>query len=407
MRIAIIGAGVAGLTAAWLLSRRHEVTIFEKNGYAGGHTNTVVIERGPDAGTPVDTGFIVLNDRNYPTFSRLLEQLKVDVRTSDMSFGYHDRPSGLAYSTHDVNRLFAQRQNLLDPRFLRLVADLLRFNATGPAATSGLKGETLGQYLDRGGYSRFFRQHYLLAIGAAVWSTPSHRMLDFPAAALLRFFQNHGMLSLTDRPVWQTVVGGSQTYVRRMLESLPAVQTKRPVKQLRRTDEGVEVDGQAYDQAVVACHADEALALLSDPSEAESRLLGAWTYQTNQTVLHTDLSLMPLLRRAWASWNYSRQREGEEVFVSYHMNRLQGLCTHRQYLVTLNRPDPYPEGSIIAEFRYSHPTYTNASLATQVHLGTLNGVRHTHFCGSYFGYGFHEDAVRSAVNVAERLGCPL
>lgn len=217
MRIAVVGAGVAGLISAWLLSRRHQVTVYEKNHYAGGHTNTVVIPDGPDAGTPVDTGFIVLNDRNYPTFTRLLQQLNVAVRTSDMSFGYHDRSSGICYSTHDANRLFSQRKNLADPRFWRLVVDLLRFNQT---SLKKLKDETLGEFLDRGHYSQFFRCHYLTAIGAAVWSTPSAQMLEFPAATLLRFFHNHGMLSLTDRPVWQTVVGGSQTYVRELLKRL-------------------------------------------------------------------------------------------------------------------------------------------------------------------------------------------
>ncbi len=398
MRIAVVGAGVAGLTAAWLLRRQHDVTVFERNDSVGGHTNTVVIPAGPDAGTPVDTGFIVLNDRNYPTFTRVLQQLGVPVRTADMSFGYHDRASGLCYSGHDANRLFAQRKNLANPRFLRLVADLLRFNLNAPARPN----ETLRAFLDRGGYSQYFRHHYVTAIGAAVWSTPSRQMLEFPAATLLEFFRNHGMRSLTDRPVWQTIPGGSQTYVRAM--SVP-VQTGRSPRV--RRGEGPSVDGEPYDAVVIATHADQALRLLDDPSPEERKLLGPWTYHRNHTVLHTDLSLMPPERRAWASWNFTRQHPDEPAFLTYHMNRLQGLCTYRQYLVTLNRPDPYPDGSVIASFDYEHPAYTVASVATQSELPSLNGRQGTWFCGSYFGYGFHEDAVKSAVHVAEQLGCPL
>ncbi len=400
LRIAVVGAGVAGLTAAWLLQRRHQVWVFEQNQYVGGHTNTVVLPAGPDAGTPVDTGFIVLNDRNYPTFTKLLEQLDVPVRTADMSFGYYDRVSGLCYSGHDANRLFAQRKNLLDPRFLRLVADLLRFNLDRPARPQ----ETLQSYLDRGHYSQFFRHHYLTAIGAAVWSTPSRQMLDFPAANLLAFFKNHGMRSLTDRPVWQTIPGGSQTYVRKMLARLNV--TTGVQARVTRLADSVEVQGERFDAVVLAGHADQSLRALNDPSPEERRLLGSWSYHRNHTVLHTDLSLMPPVRRAWASWNFTRQHPDEPAFLSYHMNRLQGLCTHRQYLVTLNRPEPYPEGSVVAEFHYEHPAYTTASVATQPLLKSLNRDR-TYFCGSYFGYGFHEDAVKSAVAVAESLGCPL
>lgn len=400
LRLAVVGAGVAGLTAAWLLQRRHQVTVLEQNDDAGGHTNTVSIPDGPDAGTPVDTGFIVLNDRNYPTFTRLLQQLGVAVRTADMSFGYHDRPSGLCYSTHDANRLFAQRRNLLDPRFLRLVADLLRFNRGGDPGPE----VTLREYCRRKSYSRFFQRHYLTAIGASVWSTPAEQMLDFPARSLRAFFRNHGMLSLTDRPVWQTIPGGSQTYVRRMRME---VRTQTRVAAISRHPDQVLVDGQPFDGVILACHADQALRLLQDPSPDERRLLSPWTYHRNRTVLHTDLSLMPPERRAWASWNFTRQRPEEPVFISYHMNRLQGLCTHHQYLVTLNRPDPYPEGSVVAAFDYEHPAYTRDSVATQAELPGLNGRNRTWFCGSYFGYGFHEDAVKSAVDLATSLGCPL
>ena len=418
MRVAVIGGGVAGIVAAHILQRRHEVTLFEQNDYLGGHTRTIVLTEGPDAGTAVDTGFIVLNDHTYPTFHRFLAQLEVPVRFADMSFGFHSEPDNLQYAGTSLNGLFAQRSNLLRPAFWRMLWDIRGFcqNARRDLREGRLAGETLGEYVRRGGYSRAFLDHYLLPMGGAIWSASSGKMLEFPAAALIRFFENHGLLSLKDRPRWQTVVNGSHTYVRKFLEGFRGtVHLACPVLGIRREADGVQVrlrDGsvQHFDKAVVAAHADQALRMLEDPSPEEQRLLGVWSYSVNHTVLHTDPRVMPSNRRAWASWNYTRERPGGSetpVSVTYHMNRLQGLTTRRDYFVTLNRHQAIAENLILQEMEYTHPQFTAASMATQAELPSLNGPRNTYFCGSYFGFGFHEDAVKSGVAVARAFGLEL
>lgn len=415
LSVAIIGGGVAGIVSAWLLQRRHQVTLFERNDYVGGHTNTVTIPEGPDAGTPVDTGFIVLNDRTYPLLHRFLAGLDVPVRDADMSFGFACELTGLQYAGTTLNGLFAQRLNLVSPRMHRMIADIVRFNrrARSDLESGSVADLTLAEYLGRIGLGDAFRDYYLLPMGAAIWSTSAHRMLEFPAESFLRFFLNHGLLSLTDRPQWQTVVGGSQSYVRAFLKSFRGqVRTGTRLHGVRREDDGAIVmheDGgsERFDRVVIATHADEALALLRDPSDEERRLLGAWEYARNPTVLHTDVSFLPANRRAWASWNYRREAQaGSHVplSVTYHMNRLQGLRTARQYCVTLNSQRAFAEGSVIASFPYKHPQYTFRSLATQAELPRLNGQRSTYFAGSYFGYGFHEDAVRSGAEVGRLFG---
>lgn len=417
-RVAVIGGGVAGIVAAHILQRRHEVTLFEQNDYLGGHTRTIVLTEGPDAGTAVDTGFIVLNDHTYPTFHRFLAQLEVPVRFADMSFGFHSEPDNLQYAGTSLNGLFAQRSNLLRPAFWRMLWDIRGFcqNARRDLREGRLAGETLGEYVRRGGYSRAFLDHYLLPMGGAIWSASSGKMLEFPAPALIRFFENHGLLSLKDRPRWQTVVNGSHTYVRKFLEGFRGtVHLACPVLGIRREADGVQVrlrDGsvQHFDKAVVAAHADQALRMLEDPSPEEQRLLGVWSYSVNHTVLHTDPRVMPSNRRAWASWNYTRERPGGSetpVSVTYHMNRLQGLTTRRDYFVTLNRHQAIAEHHILKEMEYTHPQFTAASMATQAELPSLNGPRNTYFCGSYFGFGFHEDAVKSGVAVARAFGLEL
>lgn len=415
LSVAVIGGGVSGIVSAWLLQRRHRVTLFERNDYVGGHTNTVTIPDGPDAGTPVDTGFIVLNDRTYPLLHRFLASLEVPVRDADMSFGFACELTGLQYAGTTLNGLFAQRLNIVSPRMHGMIADVVRFNRRARVdLESGIVVDlTLAEYLARLQVGDAFRDYYLLPMGAAIWSTNAHRMLEFPAESFLRFFLNHGLLTLTDRPQWQTVVGGSQSYVRAFLKAFQGeVRTGTRLHAVRREESGVTLlhdDGRSerFDRVVIATHADEALALLADPSDDERRLLGAWEYARNPTVLHTDNSFLPSNRRAWASWNYRREAQAGShipLSVTYHMNRLQGLSTARQYCVTLNSQREFAEGSVIASFPYKHPQYTFRSLATQAELPRLNGRRNTFFAGSYFGYGFHEDAVRSGNEVGRLFG---
>ncbi len=429
LNIAVVGAGAAGITAAYILSRKHKVTLFDSNTYVGGHTNTIVIPHGPDSGTPVDTGFIVFNDRTYPLLNELFRQLNVPIRKSDMSFSYFDEKTGFQYSSNVPDGLLAQRSNLFRPKFWKFLGDILKFNERSVRdLRSGMLGRvTMGEYLKAGGYSDLFVQSYILAMGAAIWSTPRGKMLEFPAETFVRFFENHGLLTLKDRPQWYTVTGGSHSYVKAFLKQFHGgVHTHSPVQSIRREPDGVHVHlanhgKYHFDKVVIAAHADEALKMLDDPSKDEKRLLGVWQYSQNDTVLHTDVSVMPPNARAWASWNYVEEKEkgvrplleqkGSDPFfpvsVSYDMNRLQGLKTHDRYFVTLNRLTSIPEDKIICKILYTHPTYTFESLASQKELPSLNGVRNTYFCGSYFGYGFHEDAVRSSVNVAKMFGMEL
>jgi predicted NAD/FAD-binding protein len=415
-RIAVVGGGVAGLGAAWLLARRHRVTLFERNAYIGGHTNTATVDDGGQA-LPVDTGFIVYNEPNYPNLTALFRELDVTTRPSEMSFGVSVGDGALEYAGSNLDTLFAQRRNLASPAFLRMLADILRFNRTCKRrlAEDSFGTQTLGEFFDELRLGQAFRHHYLLPMAAAIWSCPVAQMQAFPAASLARFYENHGLLNLTERPQWRTVVGGSEQYVKRMLGSFPGqVHADSPVRTVRRHDDGVELsltDGsrQQFDEVVLACHADQALALLADASPTERTLLGAFSYQANRALLHSDTQLMPHRRAVWSSWNYLAQSSGprladSRVSVTYWMNRLQGLQASRDYLVSLNplrEPDP---ALVHAEFEYEHPVFDSAALAAQQQLGQLQGRRHTWLCGSYFGYGFHEDALRSGVAVAVALG---
>jgi len=418
LKIAVVGAGVAGITAAHVLQRRHQVTLFDRNSWIGGHTHTIAIPEGPDQGTPVDTGFIVLNDRTYPNFRRLLAQLGVSTRPAEMSFSYHDDQSGFHYAGNNLNGLFAQRRNIVSLRFWRLLRNTARFSreALRHLERNDIPAVTLGEYLRSGGFSEELISWYVIPMAAAIWSTAPGEITAFPAASFLRFFGNHGLLSLTDRPQWMTVCGGSHSYVKAFLAGFTGkVLPDTFVASVSRTNEGVRVrtaDGeeQAFDRVVIAAHADEALSLLSDADDLERRLLGAWRYQQNRTVLHTDTSFLPPSRRAWASWNYLRERGGEAdrpVSLTYSMNILQGLGTQRHYCVTLNQRQQIPAERIVADLLYTHPTYTFDSMATQRDLPSLNGRRNTFFCGGYFGWGFHEDAVTSGVKVARAFGLEL
>jgi predicted NAD/FAD-binding protein len=414
MRIAVVGAGIAGLGAAWLLKGRHEVTIFERNGRLGGHSNTIEVESG-GATLGVDTGFVVYNERNYPHLTRLFRHLGVETQPTDMSFAASVDDGRVEYAGSDLNTLFAQRGNLVSPAYWGMLRDVLRFNrdARRSLRTGDADGLSLGAYLARGGYGTRLADHYLLPMAAAIWSCPTRTMRDFPAVSFLHFFRNHGLLDLVDRPQWRTVVGGSRRYVERLYADLPcSAHAGTPVVRVQRASSGVRVltaDGaeHLFDAAVLACHADEALRLIDSPRPAETAVLSKFGYQENRTILHSDAALMPRQRRVWSSWNYLAATGAsgtERVSVSYWMNRLQGLPGSRQFFVSLNPlREPRPE-SVVAELSYHHPVFDAEAMRAQGLLGQLQGRDRLWFCGSYAGYGFHEDALASAVGVARLLG---
>lgn len=413
-RICVVGSGIAGLAAAWLLSNRHQVTLVEKNDYFGGHTNTIMVDE-DDERVPVDTGFIVYNTRNYPMLIRLLERLGVPTRESDMSFAASIGAGRVEYAGDNLNTIFAQRRNALSPRFLRMLVDIFRFGARCRhcLAHSSFDGRSLGEFLAHERLSDAFRDHYLLPMAAAIWSCPTAAMLDFPAESLARFFDNHRLLSPLERPRWRSVAGGSQTYVKRIRDALgPQRMLADGAVGVQREHDGLRVrlaSGRslAADRVVLATHADQALALLEQPTPDEQRLLGCFRYQPNRTFLHKDTRLMPQRRSVWSAWNYLAAEDAAgtaAVSVTYWMNKLQGLQTRRDYLVSLNPlQDPAPE-QVIATMTYDHPVFDQAAMDAQRELHRLQGAAGVYYCGSYHGYGFHEDALRAAVDVAGRLG---
>ncbi len=417
LKIAVVGSGVAGLTAAWLLDPHHQVTLLERDTRLGGHTHTVCIPDGPDAGTPVDTGFIVYNPRNYPQFIRLLERLDIQGQPSDMSFSF-SRAGDFEYSSYVPRGLLAQPSNLLRPAFYGLVAGILRFNreAVRDLEAGTVGNQTLGEYLEKHRLNETFKRNYLLPMGAAIWSTPPGEMMKFPAATFLRFFYNHGLLALKDRPHWLTIPGGSRSYIEKMKKDFRGeMNTAIDIETIERSQDAIllrEKSGKErrFDYIVIATHADQALPLLKNPSPDERKLLGVWRYTRNETVLHTDESAMPKRKNAWASWNYLIEPgcpDDNRVSLTYHMNRLQNLKTRQSYFVTLNRRQAFPENKVIRRMLYTHPCYTRESLESQKSLPELNGKNRTFFCGSYFGYGFHEDAVKSALQVVSHFGISL
>jgi predicted NAD/FAD-binding protein len=417
-KIAVVGAGVAGLTAAWLLSGKYKVTLYEKNDYAGGHTRTIRVPDGSDAGTPVDTGFIVMNERNYPLLTRLLDRLQVERRNTDMSFAYSCERSGYTYAGSNLKTLFAQKRNLLNAGHWGMIKDILKFNqvATTELQNGRINGDTLGDYIGRHRLGTAFRDHYLYAMGSAIWSAPARDVANFPAQPFVHFFHNHGLLGLKNRPQWQYVKGGSRTYVERMLKDMPnTVRLNTAVKGIRRTHDGLTVQSitgepQRYDRVVIAAHADEACRILIDPTRDEQQLLGAWKYQENQSVLHHDESAMPPTPNSWSAWNLIRESSHDKtspVSVTYDMTRLQRLRSRKRWFVSLNRHRPIAPEKVVDRTVFTHPVFSFDSINTQSRLRALNEGDTTYFCGSYFGYGFHEDAVRSAVQVAEKLGVSL
>lgn len=410
MRIAIVGGGISGLSAAWLLSREHEVVLFEANDYLGGHTDTHRVEIEGQI-LHVDTGFIVHNRQNYPLLTRLFDDLGIARKPTTMSFSVQDAGSGLEYNATSLDALFCQRRNLISPRFWGMLRDIVRFyrNAEALLDLPG-PGPTLGEYLTTHGYGAAFRNQHLLPMASALWSSPTSGIVDFPAKYLVQFMANHHMLELGKRPSWQVLCGGSRTYVDAMQARWQAsVRLRTPVRRIMRDAHGVSVDSrdgsERFDQVVLACHSDQALALLADASVAERDILGAIPYQNNDTVLHTDASLLPSRRKAWAAWNaYIPADPAQTCTLSYCMNLLQGLNVDTPLVVTLNRSQDIDPARILVRRTYRHPVYTHAAVAAQMHRRQIQGVNRTWFAGAYWGWGFHEDGIRSGVEVAQALG---
>jgi predicted NAD/FAD-binding protein len=408
-----VGAGISGLVAAYLLEREHEVTVFEAASKPGGHTNTIRVDTEYET-HHVDTGFIVFNDRNYPNFERLLARLGVTSQPSQMSFGVSDATGEFEYSSVSANGLFATRAHLVSPSFHRMLADVRRFQRAARELLMADGDPSLGEWLERLRFSRLFIDGVIVPQASAVWSADPLQMWTFPARFLASFFDNHGMLHLRDRPKWKTVRGGSQTYVDALTASYAhRVRVSTPVQAIERHDGYVTIiprggEAERFDHVIIAAHSNQALRLLADASDREHEILGAIPYQPNEAVLHTDRRLLPRRRRAWASWNYHLGGEQTgRTRVTYHMNRLQSLSADREFCVTLNRSEAIDPDSVIKTIRYDHPVYTSGGALAQKRHEEISGTGRTHYCGAYWGWGFHEDGVVSALKVCERLGARL
>jgi predicted NAD/FAD-binding protein len=410
VRVAIVGTGIAGNVVAGRLCREHELTVFESGDYVGGHTHTHDVTQAGQT-YRVDTGFIVYNDWTYPNFIRLLDEIGVASQPSSMSFSVRDDRTGLEYNGTSLDTLFAQRRNLLRPIFWRMLRDILRFNREAPGLLSGTDASpTLGVYLAERGYSTQFVEQYIVPMGAAIWSTAPEHVLGFPAVFFVRFFHNHGMLSVDDRPQWRVIRGGSSRYVEALVEPFrDRIRLRTPVEWIRRLPTRVLVkargqEPESFDAAFLACHSDQALSLLADRCPVEEAVLGAIPYQPNQAVLHTDASLMPKARRAWAAWNYRVPlHRRSQVTLTYNMNILQSLDAPEPFLVSLNAGDAIDPQKIIKRVSYAHPLFTPAAVAAQARHRELNGMRRTYFCGAYWRNGFHEDGVVSALDALQHF----
>lgn len=418
MKIAIVGTGISGMVAAYLLHRDHEITVFEGADYIGGHTNTIDVEM--DRRTyAIDTGFIVFNDWTYPNFIALLNRLGVASQPSDMSFSVTCERSGLEYNGTNLNTLFAQRRNLLRPSFYRMIRDILRFNRESPELLTQLEpGPSLGSYLDTHRYSSAFIDHYIVPMGAAIWSADHAAILGFPARYLVQFFKNHGMLSVDHRPTWRVVQGGSRRYAEQLVAPFrDRIHLKSPVESISRYPDFVEVrtslagrDDRTlrFDHVIIGAHSNQALAMLDDPSPSEKDILSAIRYQENEAVLHTDASLLPRRKLAWAAWNYHLlPTQPDRAVVTYHMNRLQRLSASHEFCVTLNHTQAIDPAKILRRITYHHPVYSQEAVAAQKRHREISGINRTSYCGAYWGFGFHEDGVKSALAVCKPFGKDL
>ncbi|WP_028022567.1 NAD(P)/FAD-dependent oxidoreductase [Enterovibrio calviensis] len=417
MKIAIIGSGISGLTCAHYLHKEHDITLFEANGYVGGHTATVDVE--VESGQyAIDTGFIVFNDRTYPNFQNLMKDIGMGAQDSEMSFSVRNEDNGLEYNGHSVASLFAQKRNFLNPKFYKFISEILRFNKEAREAYSisthgdPLIEQTLGDFLTRRHFSEYFCQNYILPMGAAIWSSTLSDMRAFPLKFFLRFFQNHGLLDVTNRPQWYVIPGGSREYVRKMIPAFEdRITLNAKIKHVERSANHVVVvteDGEeVFDQVIFACHSDQALALLQQPTQDETAILGAIDYQDNDVVLHTDTRLLPRRKAAWASWNYhlgeGTGREERPAALTYNMNILQGIDSPETFCVTLNQSDNIDPSKILRQFVYAHPVFDQKCIDAQQKRAQISGDNNSWFCGAYWYNGFHEDGVRSALDVVKSI----
>jgi len=414
--IAIIGSGVSGLTAAYLLSKKHHVTVFEKNDRVGGHTATVDVEKEGEK-FAIDTGFIVFNDKTYPNYLALLAEIGIGKQATEMSFSVHNCQTGMEYNGHNLNTLFAQRLNLFRPKFWLLVKEILRFNKLCKQVfeqQNYQSGLTLGRFLSQNNFGDYFAEHYILPMGAAIWSSSLSQMEDFEFKFFVQFFHNHGLLNIADRPQWYVIPKGSRSYLAPLCEPFKNnIRLNANINGISRDNGKVQLnfnhsDSEIFDEVVIACHSDEALALLNDATVDENNILSAMPYSENSVVLHTDKKLLPLREKAWASWNYQlSQDRSKAASVTYNMNILQGLKSRHTFCVTLNQKEDIDPKTILREFTYHHPIFSAESIVAQQQRGSICGVNHTHFAGAYWHNGFHEDGVRSAVEVAKRFDCYL
>ncbi len=413
MKIAVIGSGISGLSAAYLLQQQHDITVFECEGRIGGHTATIDVSVA-SGDYAIDTGFIVYNDWTYPNFIRLMDELGVQSQPTEMSFSVSCDLTGLEYGGNNLNTLFAQRRNLLRPSYLKMLLDILRFNKESVADLESGRldaSTTLGEYLREQGYGKTFINQYLVPMGSAIWSSSTDDMLKFPLLFFVRFFKNHGLLSVSNRPQWRVIRGGSRAYLKPLTQNFSdRIRLSASIASIRRSTEGVTLDmadgsAEQFDQVVLACHSDQALALLADPTEAEQSVLAAIPYQENEVVLHTDESLLPRNRLAWSSWNYwLRSEHQSQAILTYDMNILQGIDAPETFCVTLNATEDIAAEKILGRYHYSHPVFSLDSIAAVERWEAVNGVNRTWFCGAYWANGFHEDGVSSGIRVAKALG---
>lgn len=411
-KIAIIGSGISGLSCAHLLHKQYDVTVFEKNDYIGGHTATVDVDI-EGTNYAIDTGFIVFNDRTYPYFEKLLSRIGISRKPTQMSFSVHNEQTGFEYNGHTFTSLFAQKRNIFRPRFYKLLADIVRFNKLCKSLHSKnvYEKKTLGQLLDEHSFNDFFRYHYILPMGAAIWSTSIKEMSNVGVEFFVKFFFNHGLLDITNRPQWYVIPGGSREYIAPLINGFEQkIKLNSDIAEVERLDDKIIIhlkngEQQQFDKVVFACHSDQALGLLSSPSIDEKRVLGAIPYSENSVILHTDTSILPKRKAAWASWNYLLNDSTDKAaVVTYQMNILQGIQSNTQFCVTLNHKQGIDKSKILREFTYHHPVFNEASIAAQQQKHSIDGENNTYFCGAYWYNGFHEDGVRSAVDVARQLG---